>query len=286
MRKVSVLCVIVVALAAPGRAAGAATRHSVAAKSKPPVTLSGKVADHGTKSAKANKIVVVQRNDYFTPTFIKAKPGTTLTVTIKNQGTQEHTFTVPGQAIDADLTPGKKMTVQVSVPNTGALRFYCRFHGPLGMQGAIFTKAGDPITNTGTAPLTAAIARLTQTKYGKILVDAIGRTLYLHDSDTPTQVTCTGGCATIWPPLLATGTTPTVGPGLDITKLATVAGPNGTQVTYRGHPLYTYANDKTAGDTTGQGIGGFWVLDANGNKITSQPTAPTTTPTTTHRGGY
>jgi predicted lipoprotein with Yx(FWY)xxD motif/plastocyanin len=286
MRKVSVLCVIALTLAASGTAAGAATHQTVTAKHKPPVTLSGKVTNHGTKSAKANQIVVMQRNDYFTPTFVKAKPGTTLTVTIKNQGTQEHTFTVPGQAVDADLTPGKKMTVQVAVPSTGALRFYCRFHGPLGMQGAIFTKAGDPITNTGTSTLSAATAKPAQTKYGKILVDANGRTLYLHDSDTPTQVTCTGGCATIWPPLIATGTTPTVGPGLDITKLATVAGPNGTQVSYHGHPLYTYANDQTAGDTTGQGIGGFWVPDANGNQITAQPAAPTTTPTTTHRGGY
>ena len=286
MRKVSVLCVIVAVLAASGSAARAATRQTVAAKHRPPVTLSGKVSNHGTKSAKANNIVVVQRNDYFIPTFIKARPGTTLTVTIKNQGTQEHTFTVPGQAVDADLTPGKKMTVLVLVPSTGALRFYCRFHGPLGMQGAIFTKAGDPITNTATAPLTAATAKLAQTRYGKILVDGNGRTLYLHDSDTPTQVTCTGGCATIWPPLLATGTTPTVGPGLDITKLATVAGPNGTQVTYHGHPLYTYANDKAAGDTTGQGIGGFWLLGADGNQITAQPTAPATAPTTTHRGSY
>jgi plastocyanin len=197
MRQVSVLFVIVVALAASGSAAGAATRETVAARSTRPVTLSGKVSDHGTRSAKANKIVVVQRNDYFIPTFVKAEPGTTLTVTIKNQGTQEHTFTVPGQPVDADLTPGKKLTVLVVVPSTGALRFYCRFHGPLGMQGAIFTKAGDPITNTASARLTVATAKLAQTRYGEILVDGNGRTLYLHDSDTPTQVTCAGGCATI-----------------------------------------------------------------------------------------
>jgi hypothetical protein len=39
-------------------------------------------------------------------------------------------------------------------------------------------------------------------------------------------------------------------------------------VTYAGHPLYYFANDKKPGDTTGQGVNGFgglwWVLTPAG----------------------
>ncbi len=97
-----------------------------------------------------------------------------------------------------------------------------------------------PVSTNTQGPVSVMLA---DSMYGKILVDANGMTLYEHDGDNATTVTCTGGCATIWPPLTVTGT-PSVGAGLDVSKLATV---NGTQVVYGGHPLYRFASDKTAG---------------------------------------
>jgi predicted lipoprotein with Yx(FWY)xxD motif len=125
---------------------------------------------------------------------------------------------------------------------------------------------------------------LADSKYGKILVDANGMTLYEHDGDTATTVTCTGGCATIWPPLTVTGT-PSAGAGLDASKLATVTG---TQVVYGGHPLYRFASDQTAGAIAGEGVGGFFVLGADGQKITNAASATTNPPTTpsTMSSGY
>ncbi len=45
----------------------------------------------------------------------------------------------------------------------------------------------------------------------------------------------------------------------------------GTQVTYRGHPLYYYAGDREPGDTAGQGLDQFgakwYVLAPNGDRI-------------------
>ena len=62
------------------------------------------------------------------------------------------------------------------------------------------------------------------------------------------------------------------GAGVQASKLGTTKRSDGTsEVTYNGHPLYTYAGDTAAGQTTGQGINGFgaewYVLNAAGNKI-------------------
>jgi predicted lipoprotein with Yx(FWY)xxD motif len=144
------------------------------------------------------------------------------------------------------------------------------------------TTSPAPASTTTQGPVSVMLA---DSMYGKILVDANGMTLYEHDGDSATNVTCTGGCATVWPTLTVTGT-PSVGAGLDASKLATV---NGTQVVYGGHPLYRFASDQTAGAVTGQGVGGFFVLGADGQKITSAPSAtttPATTPPATMGSGY
>ena len=116
---------------------------------KPPVKLSGKVNDEGTKTAKNNKLDVEQDDFYFKPTYVKATKGT-LTVELKNEGNTAHTFTIDSLNIDKELQPGKKATVKVKVPSSSALAFYCKFHKGQGMQGAIFTKTGQS-TASGTS---------------------------------------------------------------------------------------------------------------------------------------
>ena len=88
-------------------------------------------------------IEIDQRDYSFSPTFIQIPAGTTsLTVTVKNMGQNEHTFSVPTQKIDKVLNPGESKTVTVNVPGPGAIAFYCRFHKSKGMQGAFFDKVG------------------------------------------------------------------------------------------------------------------------------------------------
>lgn len=104
------------------------------------------MTDKGTKDALASSSVEIEADDfYFNPTFIKARPGQTLTVELKNEGKQPHTFTIDGM-VDQMVNPGQTMNVQVAVPQSGALNFYCRFHRGRGMQGAIYTSAGSPAT--------------------------------------------------------------------------------------------------------------------------------------------
>jgi|1186.fasta_scaffold28632_2 predicted lipoprotein with Yx(FWY)xxD motif len=120
-------------------------------------------------------------------------------------------------------------------------------------------------TSTGggtTAKTTVAVA---DSKFGKILVDANGMTLYVDEKDKPGAPACTGACLTAWPPLTATGA-PTA--AADVTgKLATVKASDGTtQVTVNGSPLYHWQGDKKAGDATGQDVEGFYVVKTSGEK--------------------
>jgi predicted lipoprotein with Yx(FWY)xxD motif len=91
------------------------------------------------------------------------------------------------------------------------------------------------------------------------LVGPNGHTLYENTVDTASKISCTGACAAEWPPL--TGN-PVVSGGLNTSDFATAARPDGSmQVTFQGHPLYYFADDKSAGSTKGDGEadqGGSW----------------------------
>jgi predicted lipoprotein with Yx(FWY)xxD motif len=125
-------------------------------------------------------------------------------------------------------------------------------------------------TTTTAAPTTTTLAgpviAIATTDRGDVLVDDTGMTLYLFLPDEQGPSTCTGGCATTWPPLTGEFA---AGDGIDADLLGTVARGDGTlQVTYNGWPLYGYGGDSEPGDTSGQGLGGnWWVVDAAGEPV-------------------
>jgi predicted lipoprotein with Yx(FWY)xxD motif len=86
--------------------------------------------------------------------------------------------------------------------------------------------------------------------------------------------TCKGECAKFWPPLRVSGK-PTAGSAVSAAKLATIRRSDGTrQVTYNGHPLYTFAQDTRPGQTNGQGLTAFgarwFVLSPSGSQISGK----------------
>ena len=130
-----------------------------------------------------------------------------------------------------------------------------------------------------------ATLSLRQTNLGQILVSTKGRTLYLFMKDTNGRSTCSGSCTTYWPPLVNTGKL-TVGPGLKRSLVGTTKRADGRlQVTYNRHPLYTFALDKRAGQTKGQGTSNFgakwYAVSARGRAVLKAPTTTTTDTTTT-----
>jgi predicted lipoprotein with Yx(FWY)xxD motif len=125
-----------------------------------------------------------------------------------------------------------------------------------------------PTTSTGVTISTE------QSPAGRILATPSGRTLYDFSPDTPTSSACTKGlCVRLWPPLIVTGT-PQVGSHLHQSLVGTIRRPDGQlQVTYGGHPLYTWIGDTTPGMITGQAllnVGGYWyVITPSGAQVTT-----------------
>ena len=130
------------------------------------------------------------------------------------------------------------------------------------------SSAAPPKTDNGRA---ATVGVANDRNLGKILDETNGRTLYLFARDSGTKSACTAACASLWPPLRANGK-PTVGAGASASSVGTTPRSDGKpQVTYNGHPLYTYTGDQNPGDTNGQGLtafgGGWFALSPAGDQV-------------------
>ncbi|GAA1561768.1 hypothetical protein [Kribbella lupini] len=137
------------------------------------------------------------------------------------------------------------------------------------------TPAAAPQSQSTTTPDQAAAPKLATAdvaNFGKVVVDGNGRTLYVFDNDkaSPSMSTCDGECAALWPPVKAGTTAPQLD-GINASLVGTVTRTDGSkQLTLAGLPLYQYAPDTKPGDAKGQGVlGTWWVVGANGQKITT-----------------
>jgi predicted lipoprotein with Yx(FWY)xxD motif len=105
---------------------------------------------------------------------------------------------------------------------------------------------------TGTALKTMTIGGTT------VLTNAKGFTLYSFAPDTPASSKCYGSCAAYWPPVTGTAA---ASPGLP-GRIGTITRTGGSrQLTYNGHPLYTYISDTAPGQAKGNNLnlnGGLW----------------------------
>ena len=118
------------------------------------------------------------------------------------------------------------------------------------------------VTGTSsTAPAaTGTSAGLKTTMIGgaTVLTNAKGFTIYWFGPDTPTTSKCYGSCAAYWPPVTGTAA---ASPGV-LGRVCTISRTGGSrQLTYNGHPLYTYIADTAPGLARGNDInlnGGLW----------------------------
>ncbi len=96
-------------------------------------------------------------------------------------------------------------------------------------------------------------------RFGRLLSNGRGMTLYYFKADSAGRPSCVGQCAQLWPPVLVprSGHVPKFHlPG----KVGSVARGNARQLTYNGWPLYTFSGDKRPGETSGEGIAGLWFV--------------------------
>ncbi len=140
--------------------------------------------------------------------------------------------------------------------------------------GATTSHAKTITVSTGTVP-----------HIGTVLTTASGLTLYRFTEDGTGRSTCTGACAKIWPPLLASKGSHIKGPkgvkGLSLIRV----GDGHWQVAFHNVALYRFEGDKKKGQANGQAVGGKWfaVLKSGIPPATasSARSAPTSAPTST-----
>lgn len=132
--------------------------------------------------------------------------------------------------------------------------------------------ASPPPAATTTTPSTATTiaVKTATTPLGQILVSPTGSTLYAFIKDVNAKSSCTGACATTWPPVLVSGDVKVDGT-LSGNLFTVVDRPDGTKQLVAGKwPLYTFSGDAAPGDTNGQGSGGYWfVVGAKANLVKS-----------------
>lgn len=128
-------------------------------------------------------------------------------------------------------------------------------------------------TSASTASASAITIGTAQAHGQTYLTGASGRAIYLWVADAGDKSSCAGACAQAWPPVTTTGK-PVAGSGVNASDLGTTMRSDGSEeVTYKGHPLYYFIADKSAGQTKGQGSNSFgakwWLVAPSGSAITS-----------------
>ncbi len=106
-------------------------------------------------------------------------------------------------------------------------------------------------------PTPNAVKLTNTTDIGMILTDHEGRSLYFFSRDSKGVSTCSGGCLGAWPIFYTEELT--LDDGLDEADFKVITTDNGDkQTTYKGWPLYYFANDTEPGMVNGDGANNVW----------------------------
>jgi predicted lipoprotein with Yx(FWY)xxD motif len=150
----------------------------------------------------------------------------------------------------ARVRAGMRVAASLVIASVGAVSVLA-----LALFGIAVARASGPPPAAAGGDVTLETAEIGGTT---VLTNAHGLTLYWFVPDTVTTSKCTGSCTAYWPPV--TGS-PRAGPGVT-GMLGTITRPGGgLQVTYDGHPLYTYIGDSRPGQASGNNLdlnGGLW----------------------------
>jgi plastocyanin len=168
MRGVVVIAVPVTLVALAAAGCGGSSKSGSGSTSKSggggQKTIAGvKANDHGSKNVSGEAEVELD-DFYFEPTVLRGKPGSQVTIELKNEGSTEHNFTIDAQKIDEDVEAGEDAKVTVTFPKSGVLSFYCKYHKSMGMAGALAAGGTGAMTGSGG---TTTEETTTQTSTGK-----------------------------------------------------------------------------------------------------------------------
>jgi predicted lipoprotein with Yx(FWY)xxD motif len=99
----------------------------------------------------------------------------------------------------------------------------------------------------------------TDAKFGAVLTDSTGRTLYMFSSDEAGTANCTGACETTWPVYYSANASTDL--NVKATEVGIITRTDGKkQTTFKGYPLYFYKDDLAIGEIKGDGVAGIWFV--------------------------
>jgi plastocyanin len=100
-------------------------------------STSSSAAAGGTDVSGKSTFDVSAQNFSFTPSELDGTAGQSLKLTVTNDGSVAHTFTIDSEQVDITLQPGQSQQVSVTFPQSGSVEFYCKFHVSSGMKGTL-----------------------------------------------------------------------------------------------------------------------------------------------------
>jgi len=109
------------------------------------IEIDGETANYeGTEALTGASIEFEEDDFYFEPTVLTGDAGQKVTLEITNEGDSAHNLTIDDQNVDEDTEPGDTASVDVEIPESGVVQFYCAFHTAQDMRGALAVTGSEP----------------------------------------------------------------------------------------------------------------------------------------------
>jgi plastocyanin len=106
-------------------------------------TTSTTAATDGGEAGAGGEVELTAANFQFDPATLTVPSGT-VTIQLTNEDDAAHTVTIDELDVDVEVPGGESAPVEVTVPESGEVVFYCRFHGSPdgGMRGTLAPESG------------------------------------------------------------------------------------------------------------------------------------------------
>jgi plastocyanin len=100
-------------------------------------TAGGSSSSAPTDVSGESSTTMSAENFFFSPSDLSGTGGQKLTISLTNDGSVPHNFSITDQNIDVTLDPGDSQDIKVTFPDSGSVQFFCSFHQTSGMVGTL-----------------------------------------------------------------------------------------------------------------------------------------------------
>lgn len=87
-----------------------------------------RVEVHGEVNVAGGPVRASIHDNYFEPNVVRARRGSTVTLDLNNDGRALHNVSVADQGVDTDIQPAGSRSIDITVPTTGEVVFFCKYH--------------------------------------------------------------------------------------------------------------------------------------------------------------